>query len=68
MVMRKNVKIAIAAGLLAAASIYLIRRSLTLKRLRRVSDDGYETAGDVLYPGRGTGSRKMKYGPVIPNK
>jgi hypothetical protein len=64
--MRKNVKIAIAAGLLAAAAIYLIRKSATSRRLQQVSDDGYETAGDVLFPNREIGNRKVKYGPVVP--
>jgi hypothetical protein len=65
-IMRKNVKIAIAAGLVAAAAVYLIRKSTVSRRLKKVSDDGYETAGDVLFPGRQLSTRKMKYGPVVP--
>lgn len=66
--MRKDIKIALAAGLITIAAIYLIRKANNSRKLQRVSDDGYETAGDVLYPGRGVSSRKMKYGPVIPRR
>ena len=63
--MGKNVKIAIAAGLLAAIAIYTIRRITTHRKLSKVADDGYETASDVLYKGKG-GRRKQHYGPVLP--
>ena len=37
----------VAAGVI---TYFLIKRSLIQKRLSRVSDEGYETAYDVLYP------------------
>lgn len=35
------------------------------KRAKKVSDEGYETAHDILFPGK-TKSDKLQYGPVIP--
>ena len=34
--------------------------------LNRVAENGYETAHDVLYPGQEVKSRKLRYGPVLP--
>ena len=34
--------------------------------LTEISDQGYETAHDILYP-RSQGGSKLHYGPVIPN-
>jgi hypothetical protein len=45
----------VAAGLV---TYFLIKRNLLKKRLTRVSDEGYETAYDVLYP---LNKRKFKY-------
>lgn len=35
--------------------------------LKRVADEGYETAIDVLYPLKRNGVRTLHYGPVIPD-
>jgi hypothetical protein len=45
----------VAAGLI---TYLLVKRSLLHKRLLRVSEEGYETAYDVLYP---LNKRKAKY-------
>lgn len=37
------------------------------KMLKKVADEGYETAIDVLYPAQHTLTRKLHYGPVIPS-
>ena len=34
--------------------------------LTEISDQGYETAHDILYP-RSQGGSRLHYGPVIPN-
>lgn len=47
------------------ATFTLVQRSLNRKKLRKISNEGYETAIDVLYPGNAY-SAKLKYGPVLP--
>ncbi|HYV54946.1 MAG TPA: hypothetical protein VE933_10230 [Chitinophagaceae bacterium] len=64
--MKKSLKVVAGLAILAAAGIYIIRRMNTRRELERVADDGYETAHDVLYPGKNIRSRKVHYGPVHP--
>ena len=33
--------------------------------LQDIADEGYETASDILYPGKSF-SNELRYGPVIP--
>ncbi len=49
-----------------ALIIYLSRRINNNKMLVQISDEGYETAHDILFPDRTRGDNKMCYGPVIP--
>jgi hypothetical protein len=35
--------------------------------LHVVSDEGYETAGDILFPKREGPDKGLHYGPVLPN-
>jgi hypothetical protein len=68
--MKRSTKLAL--GMAAAATtgymIYrLIHRYKATNRLKQVSDEGYETAPDVLYPRRKSGTGKVKYGPVYPS-
>jgi hypothetical protein len=60
----------ILAGITAVAIvgmvIYRKRNRNTGHMLKKVSDEGYETAHDVLFP-KGSGRAKdVRYGPVIP--
>ena len=64
--MKKSLKIFAGLAILAAASVYIIRRMNTGRALDRVADDGYETAHDVLYPNKKIRSRKIRYGPIHP--
>jgi hypothetical protein len=64
--MRKNIRVAIAAGLIIGLGIYAIRRVNINRKLRKVADNGYETAGDVLFPGKGVQAKKLRYGPIHP--
>lgn len=66
--MTKNEKLAAGIGALALTGllIYAVRRAKTKKRLRDISDEGYETALDVLYPKKSKGY-KTHYGPVLPS-
>jgi hypothetical protein len=38
----------------------------TRRKLKQVADNGYETARDVLFPGKKLKSSKLHYGPVHP--
>lgn len=59
-----GLSLTIVAGMVAYA---LSRRCGTdHKMLSQISDEGYETAHDVLFPGRRIQGRKVHYGPVIP--
>jgi len=59
--------VAAAAGFLAGLVIYMVRRAEEKRVLSEVSNEGYETAYDVLFPDRlkATG-RRLHYGPVLP--
>lgn len=49
----------------AAFLIQLTRKCSNETRLSEISDEGYETAHDILYPN--TDNRgKLHYGPVLP--
>ena len=66
--MKNNFKITMMLAAIGAAAItvFLIRRNNTRKMLTSVADEGYETAPDILFPGKARGS-KLHYGPVIPD-
>ena len=66
--MSKNEKIWLAAGAIAitGAMVLAYRRLNARKILREVSDEGYETAHDVLYPRAHRATGRTHYGPVIP--
>ena len=52
----------------AALTVYLIRRAngtKAKKMLDNIADEGYETASDILFPGKDL-KNKLHYGPVIP--
>ena len=49
-----------------ALFVYLSRRINHNKMLVQISDEGYETAQDILFPDKSGGGNKMWYGPVIP--
>ena len=53
----------ILAGLAIYAVVYY--RKSSRRRLKKVANEGYETAIDVLFPEKPTRG-KLHYGPVIP--
>ncbi len=53
---------AIGAG---AIAFYVIRKLNTKRMLSQVADEGYETAPDILFPGKKVNSN-LHYGPVVP--
>ncbi len=49
----------------AALLIQLTRKCSNESRLSQISDEGYETAHDILYPNTDNKGR-LHYGPVLP--
>ena len=64
--MKAKSKILIGLAVVSGIGIYIIRRLNTRRKLKEVADNGYETAGDILFPGQALRSKKLHYGPVIP--
>jgi len=50
----------------AAVVAYRSRREKCTDMLSEVSDQGYETAHDILFPRNRRGGSKLHYGPVLP--
>ena len=64
----KKVIITLTAATVAGLAIYALRRRMKYKAMReRVSNEGYETAQDILYPRQDIFNRKLQYGPVLPD-
>lgn len=61
-----KISLGIAAIALTGTIIYVTRSYNTRKRLLHISNEGYETAHDILYPTRYNRGRKLQYGPVLP--
>ena len=55
-----------AAAALTSLIIYSYSKCNTHKRLKTVSNEGYETAHDILYPNKKRKKNKLKFGPVLP--
>ena len=56
-------------ALASATSIYLqnAKRKRNKRMLHVLSNEGYETAGDILFPKREGPDKGLHYGPVLPN-
>ena len=64
---QKNLIISAAAVLaLSAVVAYLVGNSKSKSKTRRFANEGYELAGDILFPNERIKSRKLKFGPVLP--
>ena len=66
--MKLSHKIALGICIITAAGIalHLTKRSRTNRMLTQISDEGYETANDILFPGKQLDRKTLHYGPVIP--
>lgn len=68
--MKLSQKILISVGLVAVIAgvfLYVNRDRCDTKRmLTQIADEGYETAQDVLFPGKNIQGKHLKFGPVIP--
>lgn len=63
-------KIALGTALITAALIIFKASRVNTDsdgRLSRVADEGYETADDILFPGRFKPDSRLRYGPVLPS-
>jgi len=61
-----KITLGLAAVGAAAIVIYVARRVSAERMLIKVSDEGYETAHDILFPNKKKGEKKMQYGPILP--
>jgi hypothetical protein len=61
-------KILAGLAVVTAAGVLLkvYSKSKTKKRLNRIADEGYETADDILFPGKTRVDKQLHYGPVLP--
>jgi len=64
--MKQTLKIVAVLAVLTGTGILVVRRINKRRQLRHVSDNGYETAHDVLYPGEKVKHKKLHFGPVVP--
>ena len=65
--MKTSSKIMILTAIGAAAITLLLINAQKKKRmLKNIADEGYETAPDILFPGKSVSS-KLHYGPVVPS-
>lgn len=67
--MKKTEKILLGAAGIAIVTgfiVFAVRRHRLNQRNARVAEEGYETAGDILYPGKRHKRKKLHYGPVLP--
>jgi hypothetical protein len=55
--------------LIGFATLLLLRKRNEegQEMVKQVSDEGYETAHDILYPGKQHRSRHLRFGPVLPH-
>lgn len=57
-------------GILAVSAIgltvYLASRRKDRKKLKRIAEEGYEVAHDILFPDKKLNEKKLRYGPVLP--
>ena len=69
--MKLSQKMALVLAVITAAGVIVYirnRRADTKLMLNKISDEGYETANDVLFPGKNIQAKHLRYGPVIPDQ
>lgn len=66
--MKNSSKITLGLAAIGAAAIvvYVARCINTKRMLVKVSNEGYETAHDILFPGKSNTGKELRYGPVLP--
>ena len=64
---RNKIMLATAAIAVTGLLVYAASRHKKTKRmLTEIADEGYETAPDVMFPGKDKRNSKLQYGPVLP--
>lgn len=67
--MKFHQKIVLGLVVLTATSVvFYVNKGRSGKKqmLNRIAEEGYETAQDVLFPGKKIQDKRLHYGPVIP--
>jgi len=64
--MKRGLKILAGLLMLTGVGIFIVRKINTRRKLKEVAEKGYETAQDILFPGKEIRSKKLHYGPVLP--
>jgi hypothetical protein len=67
--MKTSTKIVLGVAAIAATALIvsMIKKEKQGRMLSRVSDEGYETAPDLLFPNKSKINSKVHYGPVLPS-
>jgi len=69
--MKPAQKLVLSLALVGVTGILLYilsnRRSDNTRMLNQISDEGYETAQDVLFPGKNIQQKNLHFGPVLPD-
>lgn len=60
------VGVATAVATVIASKVAKKNKAKKYKRLDEIADEGYETAHDILFPGKRKEKRELRYGPVLP--
>jgi len=62
----KIIGLSLAVIAVAGVAVYVAKKIERKNMLNQIADEGYETAHDILFPGKSLESAKLQYGPVIP--
>ena len=62
----KIIGVGLAVVAVAGLAVYIAKKIERKNMLDQIADEGYETAHDILFPGKSFESNKLQYGPVIP--
>lgn len=68
--MKKSEKIIVvaAAATLVGLALFAVDKLRLRRFLNSISDEGYETAYDILYPEKKKGGSRLRFGPVLPTE
>lgn len=62
----KIIRVGLTLVAVAGVAVYITKKIERKNMLSQIADEGYETAHDILFPGKSFESDKLQYGPVIP--
>jgi hypothetical protein len=67
-IMKNTSKIVVALAVvgIAAIAVTLAKKVNDRRMLTKISDEGYETAQDILFPNKYHPGGQLQYGPVLP--